>query len=345
MAAATGYRRPRSGVFGLMPDSWVPYAELMRLDRLSGFWAFYWPYLIGLGFAVNVEPFSAHVDWQTLAFLAAYLALWTTVFRGIVCTWNDNLDQDFDRQVARCRTRPIPRGAVTTSQAHLFTAAQTVVGIWILSRFQRTVLVHAFIDCLLLFIYPLLKRCTNFPQVELGFGLSYAIFIVTAILGKDPLAPLLDDSDSDSADLSTRLAALAASPLALSAGHLYLAGILWCVIFDTVYAHQDYEDDLRAGVRGLAVLLGRRGTKPALAPVAAAQVYCLVAAGQHGDFGTLYYAVSCGGAAVMLTSMIWTVRLHDAESCAWWFGQGSGCVGAAVTIGLLADFCVKRGQQ
>lgn len=105
MVPVTGYQRPRNAVFCLLPDAWVPYAELMRLDRLSGFWAFYWHYLIGLGFAVNAQPFSSNIEWKTLAFLAIHLALWTTVFRGITCTWNDNLDQDVDRQVARCRTR------------------------------------------------------------------------------------------------------------------------------------------------------------------------------------------------------------------------------------------------
>jgi len=96
-----------------------------------------------------------------------------------------------------------------------------------------------------------------------------------------------------------------------------MSGILWCIIFDTVYVHQDCEDDLKAGVQGLAVLLGRKGTKPALTPIAAAHVYSLVIAGHYGGFGTLYYAVSCGGPAVMLASMIWSVKLHDAKSCAW----------------------------
>ncbi|KAI1431252.1 UbiA prenyltransferase family [Xylaria sp. CBS 124048] len=342
MAVAGGYQRPTHGIFHFIPNPWVPYAELMRLDRQSGFWAFYWHYLIGLGFAINAEPLSADMDLKTLLGFAAYLWLWTTVFRGITCAWNDNLDQDFDRQVARCRTRPIPRGAVSTLQAHLFTAVLTAVGACVLAPFRSSVLLHASVDGALLFVYPLLKRFTDFPQVELGFGLSYPVFMVSSMLGKDPLAPLYERSGSVDVSVSARLHQVFESPLARAAGCLYVAGILWCIIFDTVYAHQDYEDDLKAGVKGLAVRLGRDGTKPALSIAAAVQVYCLVLAGQYSGLGLPYYVVSCAGAAIMLATMLWAVRLHDGKSCAWWFGPGSAYVGATVTIGLMAEFWLKQ---
>ncbi|KAI0012630.1 UbiA prenyltransferase family [Xylariaceae sp. FL0662B] len=332
MCVFEGYTRPIHGIFRFIPDTWVPYAELMRLDRQSGFWAFYWHYLIGLGFVINIHPFSSDIDLKTLVCLAAYLGLWSTIFRGITCTWNENLDQDFDRQVVRCRVRPIARGAVTTLQAHLFTAAQIAAGAWVLYPCRSSVLIHASFDGVLLFIYPLLKRCTDFPQVELGFGLSYAIFIVASMLGKDPLAPLFDSS----LDFPSRLSKVAGSSLAWSAGCLYLAGVLWCVIFDTVYAHQDYEDDMKAGVRGLAVRRGREGTKPALSLTAAAQVYCLLLAGQCGGVGIPYYVISCAGDAAMMTMMIWTVNLDDAKSCAWALGPRSAYVGATITIGLIS---------
>jgi 4-hydroxybenzoate polyprenyltransferase len=98
-------------------------------------------------------------------------------------------------------------------------------------------------------------RCTDFPQLELGFGLSYPVFMVTALVGQDPLVPLFKHGISQ-----TGFMALMKCSKFLSAACLYGAGILWTVIFDTIYAHQDYEDDCRAGVRGLAVRLGRKGT-------------------------------------------------------------------------------------
>ncbi|KAI1632597.1 UbiA prenyltransferase family [Biscogniauxia mediterranea] len=342
MGVVKGYNKPSHGLFRFMPDAWVPYAELMRLDRQSGFWAFYWHYLIGLGFAINIPPFSNDIDLESLVFLAAYLGLWTTVFRGITCTWNDNLDQDFDRQVARCRVRPIPRGAVTTLQAHFFMGVQIAAGALLLYPFGHSTLIHAAVDGVLLFIYPLMKRCTDFPQVELGFGLSYAIFIMTSVLGKDPLALLLDPSLEPSLDFSGRLLKVAQSPLAQSATCLYVAGILWCTIFDTVYAHQDYLDDLKAGVKGLAVRLGRKGTKPALFVLTAVQVCCLVLAGHLAGFGTPYYAVACGGDALLLAWMLWVVDLEDGDSCAWAFGPGSAYVGASITAGFMAEFWAKK---
>ncbi|KAI9680454.1 MAG: hypothetical protein M1822_007212 [Bathelium mastoideum] len=338
MDVVKGYSKPTQGLFRFIPDAWVPYAELMRLDRPSGFWAFYWHYLIGLGFAINVQPFSSNLDLVSVGLLAAYLGLWTTVFRGITCTWNDNLDQDFDRQVARCRVRPIPRGAVTTTQAHFFTAVLVAAGAFILYPSGHSTLYHAAVDSALLFIYPLLKRCTNFPQVELGFGLSYAIFLVAALVGKDPLAPLLDPSLT----LSARVSRVVESPLAQSAACLYVAGILWSVIFDTIYAHQDYLDDLKAGVKGLAVRLGRKGTKPACYAMGAVQIYCLLMAGHLADFGPSYYAISCGATALMLARMIWVTDLEDGASCAWAFGRGSAYVGASVSAGLLTEFWTRK---
>lgn len=115
----------------------------MRLDRQSGFWAFYWHYVIRPGFSINIALFSKDINLQAIAILAGYLGLWTTVFRGITCTWNDNLDQDFDRRVARCRVRPIPRGAITTVQAYFFTAAQMATGACILYPCGNRVLGHA----------------------------------------------------------------------------------------------------------------------------------------------------------------------------------------------------------
>lgn len=338
MGEVKGYKKPSHGLFPIMPDSWIPYAELMRLDRISGFWAFYWHYLIGLGFAINIPPFSTDIDAKSIVLLMGYLALWSTIIRGIACTWNDNLDQDFDRQVARCRVRPIPRGAVTTAQAHFFMGLQVAVGALMLYPFGQATLIHACAGGLLLFIYPFLKRCTYYPQVELGFAMSYAIFMVTALVGKDPLSPLLDQS----LDISDRVQKLIEAPLAQSAACLYVAGIIWTVIFDTIYAHQDYLDDLKAGVKGLAVRLGRRGTKPACYIAAAVQLYFLAMAGQLADFGVLYYAVSCGVTAILLARMIWVVDLEDGSSCAWAFGPGSRQVGAAIFTGLLTDFFSKK---
>ena len=110
------YQVPNSISF--LPPSWIPYAELMRLDRPAGFFAFYWHYIIGLSFAACISPEPPLV--KPLLSYAIYLVVWVVILRGAVCTLNDILDQDFDRRVARTRYRPIARGAVTTLQGYLF---------------------------------------------------------------------------------------------------------------------------------------------------------------------------------------------------------------------------------
>ncbi|KAK4206422.1 hypothetical protein QBC37DRAFT_434994 [Rhypophila decipiens] len=188
--------------------------------------------------------------------------------------------------------------------------AQIVVGAAILYPLQvtksggehgnPTLGFHALVDGVLGFIYPSLKRYTHFPQVDLGMALSYAIFLALAATGKDPLAPLFETGTSG-LSLSDRVADVVVSPVAQWALYLYLAGVIWTVIFDTIYAHQDYVDDLKAGVMGLAVLLGRKGTKPAFYVAIAVQVYLLVLAGLFAGFGIGYYVVSCGVTGLVLT--------------------------------------------
>lgn len=336
--AAAGYKPPETGIFLVVPASWVPYAELMRLDRQAGFWAFYWHYLIGLAYAINFpSPDEAALSSPfTVVTLAVYLYIWTTVFRGIVCSWNDNLDQEFDRQVARTRNRPIARGAVSTMQGHVFTLGLIIVGVILLIPLPRNAAIHACVEGVLLFIYPLLKRVTDFPQVYLGFGVSLPIFMCCAILYRDPLAQLwLDGISSSTWSIGS------ASAMFRSSICLYTADVLWTVIYDTVYAHQDYNDDIKAGVQGLAVRLGRKGTKPVLTVLAVIQVSALIAAGQYVDFGALYFISACGGATAALVGMLWQVDLERPESCAYWFGPGSRAVGGSVVLGLVGEYAGK----
>lgn len=158
------------------------------------------------------------------------------------------------------------------------------------------------------------------------------------MVGKDPLNPLLDPSF----DLSVRVSMVVEAPLARSAACLYVAGIIWTVIFDTIYAHQDYLDDLNAGVKGLAVRLGRKGTKPACYIATAVQLCFLVLTGQLARLGIPYFLISCGGPALLLARMIWAVDLEDGDSCAWAFGPGSRYVGTAISAGLVVDFFSKK---
>ena len=320
------YKPPRGGIFTILPTSWVPYAELMRLDRPAGYYAFYWHYIIGLSFAacIAVPPPTL----TNLAILAAYLGFWVLILRGAVCTWNDNLDQSFDRKVARTRFRPIARGAVSTVQANLFTLLQLIVGAIILIPLPAECSIYAGIITIILVIYPLGKRFTDFPQAILGLGFALPIFLCCAIFEIDPL--LQNNAGSDAETRSAHLTA---------AVFLYFAGALWTMIFDTIYAHQDINDDKKVGIRSLSVFLGGR-TKPVLSVLAAIQVALLVAMGVKCQFSTIYFMGSCTGAAVALFAMLRFVDLRNPTSCAWWFGS-SRLVGGSIAAGLLFEYMLR----
>ncbi|KAI1150046.1 4-hydroxybenzoate polyprenyl transferase [Nemania diffusa] len=296
------YKQPSHGLFRFIPDAWVPYASVTQYPVAAG--------------VQNTGSGSHLRSCKEIRLHGCDGTAWDGPHSAARNPTIEVLIQsDIYGKSRSYYVVPVERPeAGLAIQAHQFGA-------------------HG----LFLFIYPLLKRYTDFPQVKLGFGLSYAIFLVIAIIGKDPLAPLLDPSTGLSG-----LREATASPAAQSAACLCAAGIVWSVFFDTIYAHQDYVDDQTAGVKGLAVRLGRKRAKPALYMMTAVQVFCLVLAGRLAGFSMPYYTISCGGAALLLAWMIWIVKLEDGSSCAWAFGRGSGYVGASVASGLFAEFWSRK---
>lgn len=211
----SNYVLPHHGIFPILPTSWVPYAELMRLDRPAGYYAYHWHYTIGIAFAACIsEP-----PLLSVLLTAIYYGCAVVVLRGVSCFWNDNLDQEFDRKVARCRNRPIARGGVTNLQGQNLTAVQIVIGVIMVLPLRKESTLHIAFIVAVRGIYPLGKRFTDFPQLILGFGLSYPIFLCCATL------------DVNIIPLSERYF--------LPALCLFIAGALWTTVFDTIYAHQD----------------------------------------------------------------------------------------------------------
>ncbi|PYH44097.1 4-hydroxybenzoate octaprenyltransferase [Aspergillus saccharolyticus JOP 1030-1] len=335
--AQAEYHPPSTGIFSILPAQWVPYAELMRLDRPAGYFAFYWHYLIGMSFAAAILPPS--LPLPALMEACVYQIVWVIILRGAVCTVNDNLDQKFDRQVARTRWRPIARGAVSTPQANVFALLQ--FAILAVMAFEcplqyatksGAIPLYASLTTIILSVYPLGKRVTDMPQLILGVGFAAAIPFSAAMIGLDalPALPTLLDFTAWSADERVGAASLS----------LCIACAIWTVIFDTVYAHQDREDDIKAGVRSLAVRLGEH-TKPALAAGAAIQVGLLVCTGLLSHFSAVYFVASCGGVAVALAAMLVLVDLRSSASCAWWFGKGTAILGTILLSGLVGEFVMQ----
>ena len=153
------------------------------------------------------------------------------LLRGAACSWNDTLDADYDRQVARCRHRPVARGAVSPLAAHLLTLAQSAVGVAILSQLPRTYRVPAILLTTTTAFYPLRRRVTHYPQVVLGCSLALGHIVGAAGMGLD----IQHQNPYTTAGM----------------GFLYLSNVLDAVIYGAVYAHQDLKDDLKPESKAL----------------------------------------------------------------------------------------------
>ena len=323
------YTAPQTGFISLLPTSWIPYAELMRLDKPTGLYLFYFPYLFGILYAACLT--SPTTSPTSLLSTSALFLVGTVIMRGTACTWNDNIDRDLDRQVARCRLRPIARGAVSPTEGHIFAAAQSMVGLGLLSQLPIQCTYYAIPIIVLLGFYPFAKRVTNYPQVILGFPVAWAMYMASSSLGVNPLALLLSDCGGGSS-LSPSVA-----PAMIC---FYAANFAWTVIYDTIYAHQDVEDDAKAGVKSIAVR-HRYNKKAVLSGLAGVQLSLLVATGLLTGFSPVYFVGSCGGSAVALAVMIRSVDLKQPGSCAWWFRWGAWFVGGSVVSGLLGEYSSK----
>ena len=201
-----------------------PYLRLSRADRPIGTWLLLIPCWWGVALAAAATGPRPVDLW-----IAAGCALGAWLMRGAGCTWNDITDRDFDGRVARTRSRPIPSGAVSVKQALAWLVIQSLVAFAILLTFHPTAIWLGIASLAIVCVYPFAKRFTWWPQVFLGLAFNWgALLAWAAHTGSLSLAPVL----------------------------LYLSGIAWTLFYDTIYAHQDKEDDALIGVRSTARLFG-----------------------------------------------------------------------------------------
>lgn len=239
--------------------------------------------------------------------------------RGAGCTINDLWDRNLDPHVARTRLRPIARGAVTPKQAIVFTGGQLLTGLAVLLQFPFDCLYYGVPSLALVATYPLAKRVTYYPQFVLGLTFSWGAIMGFPALGIDLL--------SDTAALK-------------AAACLYISNIAWTVLYDMIYAHMDIKDDVKAGIKSIA-LAHERNTKTVLSGLAAVQVALLGAAGAAVGAGPLFYIGSCGSAVATLGTMIWKVKLKEVGNCWWWFRHGCWFTGGGIALGLFGDYLAR----
>lgn len=310
------YKPPTTGILSYLPQPWIPYAELIRLDKPTGTYYLFFPCLFS---TLLAAPLAAPITPPHI--VGAYTSLFgigALIMRGAGCTINDLWDRNLDPQVERTRLRPIARRAITPMKAMVFTAGQLCVGLAVLLSFPSQCFFYGAPSLILVSIYPLMKRITYYPQFVLGLTFSWGAWIGFPALGIDLLA-----SENSHA--------------LVAAGCLYTSCVVWTMIYDLIYACMDIRDDVKAGIKSIA-LAHQNNTKLFLSALATVQVGLLATAGAAAGAGPVFYLGGVGGAVVSLATMIWRVNLKNVKDCWWWFRYGCWFTGGGISLGLLGDY-------
>jgi 4-hydroxybenzoate polyprenyltransferase len=288
-------------VDGVAPAWARPYLRLARLDRPIGSWLLLMPCWWSVGLAA-VHARSQVNLWHVLLFFVGAFAM-----RGAGCTWNDIVDRDLDARVERTRSRPIPSGQVTVAAAAAFLALQALVGLAVLLQFNRFTIYVGFASLAVVAVYPFMKRITYWPQIVLGLAFSWG-----ALMGWPATFARLD----------------------LPAFLLYAGAISWVIGYDTIYAHQDREDDALIGIKSTALLFRER-TKPMLALFYTLAVALIALAGWSAGAG-LVFALGLLAFAAHLAWQIARLDVDDPVNCLVVF-KSNRDAGLILFVGLVLD--------
>ena len=303
--------RPAAGSVADATGNWVdtlapawsrPYLRLARLDRPIGSWLLllpcWWSAALAAIAARQAAPDLAHL---VLFFIGAF------AMRGAGCTWNDIVDRDLDASVERTRSRPIPSGQVSVAKAFAFLALQSLVGLAVLIAFNSFTIALGVASLAIVAVYPFMKRITYWPQIVLGLAFSWG-----ALMGWAAAFGRLD------------------APALL----LYAGSIAWVIGYDTIYAHQDREDDALIGIKSTALLFGAR-TKPMLGLFYGLAVILIGLAGWSAGAG-LVFALGLTAFAAHLVWQIARLNIADPDRCLALF-KSDRDAGLILFAGLLLD--------
>jgi len=295
----------------ILPKNLRPYGYLARIDKPIGTSLLLWPCLWSSALAAAQDSGG----WDAIPFLPdpKLMALFTVgsfVMRGAGCTVNDMWDKEFDKSVERTKTRPLACGDLTMTQATMFLAAQLTTGLGVLLSLPH--LDYCFklgaASLPLVIAYPLMKRYTNWPQLVLGMTFNWG-----ALMGWAATHGTLDLN--------------AVLPL-------YISGVCWTIVYDTLYAHQDKVDDAKLGLKSTALFFGDN-TKPILHGFAAFTLAGWSLAGYGAGYTDAVYYVGCTLGYSHLVWQIQTADLHDSENLAYRF-KSNNQVGAIIFASCVA---------
>src|SRR3981189_2200499 len=299
-------------------DNWVdtraplwsrPYLRLSRLDRPIGSWLLLLPCWWSAALAAGI----AH-DLKQLTLILVLFLIGAFAMRGAGCTWNDITDRDLDALVERTRSRPIPAGQGSVPQAAMWLVIQALIGLAVLLQFNRFAIMTGIASLIIVAIYPFMKRITWWPQVVLGLAFSWG-----ALMG---FAVTLERID-------------------LTALVLYAGSIAWVIGYDTIYAHQDAEDDALIGIKSTARLFGERTHRALAVFYALAVVLIGVALALAGAHWPAWI-----GLAAFAAPLIWRIRrleINDPALCLRIF-KSNRDAGLLLFLGLLVDAVIRANM-
>lgn len=297
----------RNWVDRFAPPPVRPYLRLARADRPIGSWLL----LLPCWWSTALAAIAAGQPYPDPGLLALF-AVGAIAMRGAGCTWNDILDRDIDRQVARTRSRPLPSGQVSLAGAFVFLGLQLLIGLAVLISLPRFAVVTGVASMGVVAIYPLMKRITSVPQLILGIAFSWG-----ALMGWASVFRSIDD------------------PALL----LFAGSVCWVFGYDTIYAHQDREDDAMVGIGSTALLFGTRSRLALILVYAACLALFAMALVQSGA-GILSVA-GLLGFAVMLYRQVRLLDINDPEGCLRLF-KSNRDAGLILFAGLAADALLQH---
>ena len=273
----------QSWVHKLSPDFAWGYLQLMRADRPIGTWLLLWP---GLWSIILASHYYGSVEAVPNIKLLLLFSVGAFIMRGAGCVVNDLWDREADAKVERTRARPLPSGRVSVFGAFVFLTFLCLIGLAILLQLNRFAQMVGAASLILIVIYPLMKRITYWPQLMLGFTFNWG-----ALLGWSAVS----------------------ETIALPAFLLYAGGIFWTLGYDTIYAHQDREDDALIGVKSTALKLGDK-THQWLAGFYTCALVLFLSAGWVANIGAGFYMVMLFAAGHFIYQYR-TLDIDDREMC------------------------------
>ncbi|MCJ9695721.1 4-hydroxybenzoate octaprenyltransferase [Rhizobium sp. PRIMUS64] len=291
-------------VYRILPPWLWPYAQLARWDRPIGWQLLMWPCFWSATLAANAAIGEGIYSGSLLVSHLFLYFIGAVAMRGAGCTYNDLVDHEIDMEVARTRSRPLPSGRVTRRRAKIFIGLQALVGLFVLLQFNWLNVFLGVLSLGIVAFYPFAKRFTDWPQFYLGLAFSWGALMGWAgIFGGLSFAAIL----------------------------LYAASVAWTIGYDTIYAHQDKEDDELIGVRSTARLFGDRTRQWLIGLYGLTLVLMFIAFALTG--ANLIAFLGLLGAAGMFAWQIVRLDIDDADQCLALF-KSNNRVGLIIFFGL-----------